>query len=65
MTYTEVLESLQAYIAGDGAWRRAHPRQGFFIDELVQHYTEGPGVVNVEDQVRFLKAMCDTGESAR
>ncbi|USQ81563.1 PD-(D/E)XK nuclease family protein [Ornithinimicrobium faecis] len=65
VTYAELLESLQTHIAHDRAWQRAHTRQGFFISELVQHYTEGPGVVSGEDQIQFIKAMCDTGESAR
>jgi len=65
VTYGEVLQSLHEHIAHNPAWRRTHPRQHFFIDELVQHYTEGPGVVSIEDQIAFLKAMCDTGESAR
>jgi hypothetical protein len=65
VTYTEVLEALKAHIAGDVAWRRGHPRQSFFIHELVQHYTEGPGVVSGEDRIGFIKAMCETGESVR
>lgn len=65
VTYTEVLEALEAHIAGDVAWRRGHPRQSFFIHELVQHYTEGPGVVSGEDRIGFIKAMCETGESVR
>lgn len=65
VTYAELLASLHAHIAHDAAWRRAHPRQDFFINELVDHFTEGPGVVSSEDQIRFIEAMCDTGESAR
>jgi hypothetical protein len=65
VTYAELLESLRAYIARDVAWRRRHPRQDFFVSELVEHFTEGPVVVSAEDQIRFIEAMCDTGESAR
>lgn len=65
VTYAELLESLRGHVARDGAWRCAHPRQDFFISELVEQFTEGPGVVSGEDQIRFIKAMCDTGESAR
>ncbi len=65
VTYADVLESLRAHIAHEHAWRRTHPRQHFFISELVEHYTEGPGVVSDADQITFLKAMCDSGESAR
>ena len=65
VTYAELLGSLHAHISRDMAWRRAHPRQDFFISELVEHFTEGPGVVSSADQIRFIEAMCDTGESAR
>src|SRR5699024_6129993 len=65
VTYAELLESLRGHIIRDAVWRRAHPRQNFFISELVEHFTEGPGVVSGEDQIRFIEAMCATGESAR
>lgn len=65
VTYAELLESLQAHIARDGDWRSGHARQDFFINELVEQFTEGPGVVSAEDQIRFIETMCDTGESAR
>ncbi|TNC16643.1 hypothetical protein FHE66_14515 [Georgenia sp. 311] len=65
LTYTDLLTALNEHVAGAAGWRRAHPRQHFFINELVQHYVEGPEVVSTEDQIRFLKAMCETGESAR
>lgn len=65
VTYAEVLEALKEHIANDGAWQRTHHQQNFFISQLIQHYTEGPGVVSDEDRIAFIKAMCDTGESAR
>ena len=65
VTYSELLESLKTHFAGDAAWRRGHPRQEFFINELIQHVTEGPGVVSGEDRIAFIKAMCETGEGAR
>lgn len=65
VTYSELLVALEAHIARDGAWRAAHPRQDFFLNELVEQFTEGPGVVSVQDRIRFIEAMCDTGESAR
>ncbi len=65
VTYGELLEGLKAHVAGDRAWRRANPRQDFFINELVQHFMEGPGAVSGEARIAFIKAMCETGESAR
>lgn len=65
LTYSELLEALQAHIARDGSWRATHPRQDFFMNDLVEQFTEGPGVVSVQDRIRFIETMCDTGESAR
>lgn len=65
VTYAELLEDLQAYIAGAADWRRAHPQQHFFINQLIEHFVEGSGAVNIEDQIAFLMTMCETGESAR
>ncbi|WP_228393303.1 PD-(D/E)XK nuclease family protein [Ornithinicoccus hortensis] len=65
LTYAQLLENLHAHIAGDQAWQRAHPRQNFFISEFVQHFTEGPTAVSTGDQIAFIKAMCETGESVR
>lgn len=65
VTYGELLKDLQAYVASDGAWRRTHPRQDFFISELIEHFVEGPGPVSDADRIAFIKAMCETGEGAR
>lgn len=65
ITYAEVLADLAEHLERDHAWRRTHPRQGFFIRELVEQFTEGPAAVGVEDRIAFIKAMCDTGESDR
>lgn len=32
---------------------------------MVHHFVEGPAAVNLEDQIAFIKGMCDTGESVR
>lgn len=65
VTYAEVLQSLQEHIARDAAWRRTHQRQDFFISQLIENYEGGPGAVSDADRIAFIKAMCDTGESAR
>jgi hypothetical protein len=64
VTYANLLGDLQAHVASDPAWQRAHPQQNFFINELVQHFTEGPEVVSQEDRIAFIKTMCETAESA-
>lgn len=65
VTYAELLEDLQAHVAGAASWRRAHSQQHFFINQLVEHFVEGSGAVNIGDRIAFLKTMCETGESAR
>ena len=65
VTYAEVLSDLKAGVDSDSKWRREHPEQMFFINQMYQHFVKGPETVNVTDQVSFIKAMCETGESAR
>lgn len=65
VTYAEVLQALEEYVASDRSWRRTHQKQNFFISQLIENYEEGPGVVSDADRIAFIKAMCDTGESAR
>ena len=65
VTYAELLEQLAAHVAGSAAWRASHEQQHFFIHQLVDHFVEGSGAVSNEDRIAFIKAMCETGESAR
>lgn len=65
VTYSEVLSDLKADMENDPVWCREHPEQLFFINQMYQHFVKGPETVNVTDQVTFIKAMCETGESAR
>ncbi|MDA1085782.1 MAG: PD-(D/E)XK nuclease family protein [Verrucomicrobia bacterium] len=65
ITYADLLEPLKAHVVGDAAWRRAHPQQLFFIRQLLEHFMEGYGIMSEEERIAFIKAMCETGESAR
>lgn len=65
ITYADLLEPLKAHVVGDAAWRRAHPQQLFFIRQLLEHFMEGYEIMSEEEQIAFIKAMCETGESAR
>lgn len=65
VTYAELLEGLQAHIQRDRAWQRTHSRQAIFINEMFEHFVEGPRAVSNRDRIAFIKAMCDSGESAR
>lgn len=65
VTYAEVLEGLKAHVASDGTWRRSHPQQLFFVEEMFHHFLEGPSAMSSEDRIVFIKTMCETGEAAR
>lgn len=65
VTYAELLTRLRDHVSSDVRWRRSHPQQNFFLSELITHFVEVPGAVNHQDQIQFLKAMCETGESDR
>jgi hypothetical protein len=65
VTYAELLEGLKTRVAGDAAWRRAHPQQLFFVKEVFRHFLEGAPAMSTEDRIAFIKTMCETGEAAR
>lgn len=65
VTYAEILSDLQNYIDRDKNWSRRHPEQLFFIRQMMEHFVEGAAAVDIDDQISFIKAMCETGESAR
>lgn len=65
VTYAELLERLSAHVGTGSAWQDAHPPQHFFIQEFIQHFTEGLSSMSIEDRIAFINTMCETGESAR
>lgn len=65
VTYAEVLDDLRTHLDANRRWRADNPRQDAFINELVDHFVEGPQAMTLHDQLTFIKTMCETGESAR
>jgi len=65
VTYAELLRRLEAHVAADTTWRRSHPHEYFFIQQMLQHFVEGAPIMSTEDRIAFIKTMCETGESAR
>lgn len=65
VTYGDVLEDLHDQVVSDRTWSRRHPDQLFFIRQMIQHFVEGAAAVNSEDQIAFIRTMCETGESSR
>jgi hypothetical protein len=64
-TYETLLGDLRALVAEDRSWREANRKQSFFLDQLFDHFLEGPSAMSLDDRLAFLKTMCETGESAR
>lgn len=65
MTYADLLGPLKEHVVGDSGWRREHNEQHFFIEHLLEHFMEGSASISQTEQIEFIKAMCETGESAR
>ncbi len=64
-TYETLLGDLRELVAADRPWRDANREQVFFLEQLFDHFLEGPSAMSLDDRLSFLKTMCDTGESAR
>lgn len=65
ITYADVLADLHAHVDRDRRWQERNPDQHFFLRQMIEHFVKGPAAVNVDDQIRFITTMCETGESAR
>lgn len=65
ITYAALLGDLRDLIANDRAWSQANRPQLFFLEQLFDHFLEGPSAMSLDDRLAFLKTMCETGESAR
>lgn len=65
VTYAEVLDRLRTHVVNDQVWRQNHRQQNFFLNQLFEHFLEGPRSMSTADQLAFVNEMCKTGESAR
>lgn len=65
VSYADVLQPLRALTSQDSKWQQAHPDQHFFVSQLIDNYLEGVPPMDTGQQVSFIKAMCETGESER
>lgn len=65
ITYAELIARLKEHVARDAKWRRTHPQQFFFIDEMARHFVEAPMEISSDDRSAFIDAMCQTGEAVR
>lgn len=65
ITYATLLGDLRDLISEDRSWSKANRQQLFFLEQLFDHFLEGPSAMSLDDRLAFLKTMCETGESAR
>ncbi len=65
VTYAEVLDRLRTHIANDKAWRQNHQQQHFFLNQLFEHYLEGPRSMSTADQLAREVALDGTVDAPR
>lgn len=62
-TYATLLGDLRDLIANDRAWSQANRQQVLFLEQLFDHFLEGPSAVSLDDRLAFLKTMCEPGST--
>lgn len=65
VTYAELIAALKSRVDCDAQWKRLHPQQHFFLDELARHFVEAPMEIREDEQLAFIRTMCETGEADR
>lgn len=63
--YGEALEPLRNHLEKNPRWGAENSQQQFFIHQLFYQFSEGPEAVNLDDRIKFMTAMCETGEAIR
>lgn len=64
VSYAEVLGPLLERVAGDDPYQRSHPEQCAFLRHLHDHFVKESQMDDAE-MIRFVDAMCVTGEAKR
>ncbi|MDN6169906.1 MAG: PD-(D/E)XK nuclease family protein [Micrococcaceae bacterium] len=65
LTYSLLIERLRGVIDRDPGYRQRNPEAYSFIDQMSQKFSNGRGLVEEQDVVGFVVAMCATGEARR
>lgn len=65
VTYAELIEALMSHTELSATWRKRHPQQSFFLDEMARHFVEDPMDTSEDDRIAFITTMCQTGEAVR
>lgn len=65
LTYSRLIGLLSAAVSGDVSYQRKNSEAYAFIRQLHQKFVSERGLVGEQDVLRFIAAMCDTGEAKR
>lgn len=64
VTYSSLVEQLTRLVEGDEPYQRTRPQQCSFFSHMHNHFVRGRRM-NDDDLIRFIDAMCITGEAER
>ncbi len=64
VTYSSLLEQLIRHVEGDELYQRTRPQQCAFFSHMHNHFVKGQQM-NDDGLIRFINAMCITGEAER
>src|SRR5690625_3658538 len=65
LTYSRLIDRLHAEIRPDSRYKRENPDVVGFIEQMHRKFVSERGIVGERDVLRFVTAMCDTGEAER
>lgn len=65
LTYSRLIRLLSDAVDGDVRYQRKNPHAYVFIKQMHQKFVSEGGLVGEQDVLRFVTAMCDTGEASR
>lgn len=65
LTYGRLIHLLSAAVDDDARYQRKHPDAYAFIRQLHRKFVSEGGLVGEQDVLKFVTAMCDTGEANR
>lgn len=65
LTYSRLIQLLSAAVDDDARYQRTNPDAYAFVRQLHQKFVSERGLVGEQDVLKFVTAMCDTGEANR
>lgn len=64
VTYSSLINQLTSHVEGDECYKKARPAQCAFFGHMQDRFVKGRRM-NDDDLIRFIEAMCITGEAER